>query len=68
MAAWMTGSFLVEHVFAIPGIGKFFITSVVDRDYTLIMGTIMFYAVFLAIMNILVDISYAFIDPRIRYE
>jgi len=69
MAAWMTGSFLVEHVFAIPGIGKFFITSVTDRDYTLIMGTIMFYAVFLVVMNILVDISYAFLDPRIRlYE
>lgn len=69
IAAWVTGSFLVEHVFAIPGIGKFFITSVTDRDYTLIMGTIVIYAIVLVAMNILVDVSYAFLDPRIRlYE
>jgi len=69
IAAWVTGSFLVEHVFAIPGIGKFFITSINDRDYTLIMGTIIIYAVVLVAMNILVDISYAFLDPRIHlYE
>ncbi len=66
IAAWVTGSFLVEHVFAIPGIGKFFITSVTDRDYTLIMGTIVIYAIVLVAMNILVDVSYAFLDPRIR--
>lgn len=67
-AAWLTGSFLVEWVFSIPGIGKFFVTSITDRDYLLIMGTIMVYAVALIFFNLVVDISYAFIDPRIRYE
>jgi ABC-type dipeptide/oligopeptide/nickel transport system permease component len=68
MAAWLTGSFIIEHIFSIPGIGRFFVTSITDRDYTLIMGTILVYAVLLVFMNILVDISYAFLDPRIRYE
>ena len=68
MAAWLTGSFIIEHIFSIPGIGRFFVTSIADRDYTLIMGTILVYAVLLIFMNILVDISYAFLDPRIRYD
>jgi len=68
MAAWLTGSFIIETVFSVPGIGRFFVTSITDRDYTLIMGTILVYAVLLVIMNILVDISYAFLDPRIRFE
>jgi len=68
MAAWLTGSFIIETVFSIPGIGRFFVTSITDRDYTLIMGTILVYAVLLIIMNILVDISYAFLDPRIRFD
>jgi ABC-type dipeptide/oligopeptide/nickel transport system permease component len=68
MAAWLTGSFIIETVFSIPGIGRFFVTSITDRDYTLIMGTILVYAVLLIVMNILVDISYAFLDPRIRYD
>lgn len=68
MAAWLTGSFIIEHVFSVPGIGRFFVTSIADRDYTLIMGTILVYAVLLVFMNILVDISYAFLDPRIRFD
>jgi ABC-type dipeptide/oligopeptide/nickel transport system permease component len=68
MAAWLTGSFIIETIFSIPGIGRFFVTSIADRDYTLIMGTILIYAVLLVIMNILVDISYAFLDPRIRFD
>jgi ABC-type dipeptide/oligopeptide/nickel transport system permease component len=68
MAAWLTGSFIIEHIFSIPGIGRFFVTSIADRDYTLIMGTILVYAVLLIFMNIVVDISYAFLDPRIRYD
>ncbi len=67
-AAWLTGSFLVEWVFSIPGIGKFFVTSIGDRDYTLIMGTILIYAGALVMFNLAVDITYAFIDPRIRYD
>jgi len=68
MAAWLTGSFIIETIFSVPGIGRFFVTSIRDRDYTLIMGTILVYAVLLVFMNIVVDISYAFLDPRIRFE
>jgi ABC-type dipeptide/oligopeptide/nickel transport system permease component len=68
MAAWLTGSFLVEWVFSIGGIGKFFVSSVTNRDYTLIMGTIIIYSVTLVMFNLLVDIAYGFIDPRIRFD
>ncbi len=68
IAAWLTGSFIIETVFAVPGIGRFFVTSIADRDYTLIMGVFLIYAVALAVMNILVDVSYAFLDPRIRFD
>jgi len=68
MAAWLTGSFLVEWIFSIGGIGKFFVSAVTDRDYTLIMGTILIYSVALVMFNLAVDIAYGIIDPRIRFE
>lgn len=68
MAAWLTGSFMVEWVFSIGGIGKFFVSAVTDRDYTLIMGTILLYSVALVLFNLLVDIAYGIIDPRIRFD
>jgi len=68
LAAWLTGTFFVELVFAIPGIGKFFITAVTDRDYSLIMATILLYSIVLVAANLIVDIIYAFLDPRIRYQ
>jgi len=68
LAAWLTGTFFVELVFAIPGIGKFFISAVTNRDYSLIMATIMLYSIVLVIMNLIVDIMYGFLDPRIRYD
>ena len=68
MAAWLTGSFLVEHVFAIPGMGKHFVDSIPNRDYNVIGATIAIYAVLLIVLNLAVDISYAFLDPRIRYD
>ena len=68
MAAWLTGSFLVEWVFSIGGIGKFFVSAVTDRDYTLIMGTILIYSIALVLFNLAVDIAYGFIDPRIRFD
>jgi ABC-type dipeptide/oligopeptide/nickel transport system permease component len=68
LAAWLTGTFFVELVFAIPGIGKFFITAVTDRDYSLIMATILIYSSVLVIANLVVDIAYGFLDPRIRYD
>ncbi|MGC9356863.1 MAG: ABC transporter permease [Anaerolineae bacterium] len=67
-AAVLTGLFVVEQVFGIPGLGKYFITSITNRDYPVIMGTILLYAVFLVIANVIVDITYAWLDPRIRYD
>jgi oligopeptide transport system permease protein len=67
-AALTTGTFVVEQIFAIPGLGKYFITSITNRDYAVIMGTVLLYAFFLVFSNTLVDIVYAMIDPRIRYD
>jgi len=66
IAALLTGSFVVEYVFAIPGMGRFFITAVTDRDYPLIMGVTMVYTAVLVAANFLVDLCYAYVDPRIR--
>jgi len=65
-AALVTGSFVVEYVFAIPGMGRFFITAVTDRDYPLIMGVTLIYTALLVCANLLVDLCYSLIDPRIR--
>ena len=67
-AALVTGTFVTELTFGIPGMGRYFVTSITNRDYPVIMGTILLYAVFLVIANLLVDIVYAYLDPRIRYE
>jgi oligopeptide transport system permease protein len=67
-AALVTGSFIVEQVFAIPGTGRLFVHSLNARDYGMIMGTTMFYAVIIAAANLAVDIAYAVVDPRIRYS
>src|SRR3989339_53246 len=66
IAAIMTGSFVVENVFAVPGIGKRFVEGVTNRDYTLIVGVTVFYAAFYILMVLIVDILYSFIDPRIK--
>jgi len=66
-AALVTGTFVVERIFAIPGMGKYFITSITNRDYPVVMGTILLYAFILVLSNLAVDITYAFLDPRIRY-
>lgn len=65
-AALLTGSFVVEYVFAIPGMGRFFITAVTDRDYPLIMGVTLVYTALLVCANLIVDILYGYVDPRIR--
>ncbi|MGO1581127.1 MAG: ABC transporter permease [Peptoniphilaceae bacterium] len=62
----LMGSFVIEKIFGIPGLGRFFIKSITDRDYTLIMGTTVFYAIVLVLMILLVDIAYTLIDPRIK--
>jgi len=67
-AALVTGTFIVEQIFAVPGLGKYFVTSIGNRDYPVIMGTILLYAVILVLANLAVDITYAFLDPRIVYS
>ena len=66
-AALTTGTFVVEQIFAIPGFGKYFIVSIGNRDYPVVMGAILLYAIVLVLANLTVDIAYAFLDPRIRY-
>ncbi|HKY08216.1 MAG TPA: ABC transporter permease [Candidatus Binatia bacterium] len=65
-AALLTGSFVIEYVFAIPGMGRFFITAVTDRDYPLIMGVTLVYTALLVCANLIVDVLYSYVDPRIR--
>lgn len=68
IAGIVVGSFVIENIFAIPGIGKHFVQSITHQDYTLIMGTTIFYAVILVVMMFLIDIFYGIVDPRIRLE
>ncbi len=67
-AGIITGSVVVEQIFRVPGLGKFFVQSAFNRDYTLIMGTVIVYSIILIIMNFIVDIVYSFLDPRISYK
>lgn len=67
-AGIITGSIVVEQVFRVPGLGKFFVQSSFNRDYTLIVGVVIVYSVILVVMNFLVDILYAWLDPRITYK
>ena len=67
-ATLVTGSFIVESLFAIPGIGRAFVTSIGARDYGVIMGTTLFYTTIVVTANLVVDILYVFVDPRIRYS
>ncbi|MGH6925788.1 MAG: oligopeptide ABC transporter permease OppB [Propylenella sp.] len=67
-AALLTGSVVVETIFGIPGIGRYFVQGALGRDYTLVMGTVIVVAIFVIVFNLLVDILYAWLDPRIRYD
>ena len=68
LAGVLTGSFIIEQVFTIPGLGAFFVTSINNRDYSVIMGTTIFYGAFLIAMNFLVDVLYMLVDPRIKLK
>jgi oligopeptide transport system permease protein len=67
-AALLTGSVVVESIFGLPGVGRYFVEGALNRDYTLVMGTVVMVAVFVLFFNLLVDVLYALIDPRVRYE
>ena len=66
VAGLLTGSFIVERLYSIPGIGRYFVTSVSDRDYTMIMGIVIFFGLFVVICNLVSDILLAFVDPRVK--
>jgi oligopeptide transport system permease protein len=67
-AALLTGSIIVETIFSIPGVGRYFVEAALNRDYTLVMGTVVVIALFTIIFNLIVDILYAVVDPRVRYD
>jgi len=67
-AALLTGSIIVETIFAIPGVGRYFVDAALNRDYTLVMGTVVVIAIFTILFNLIVDILYAVVDPRVRYD
>lgn len=66
-AAIITGSVVVEQIFGIPGLGRYFVQGALNRDYTLVMGVVVFYGALIIMFNFLVDLVYAMLDPRIRY-
>ena len=66
--ALLTGSVIVETIFAIPGVGRYFVDAALNRDYTLVMGTVVVIAIFIIVFNLIVDLLYAVIDPRVRYD
>lgn len=67
-AALLTGSIVVETIFGIPGVGRYFVQGALGRDYTLVMGTVVVIAIFVVVFNLVVDILYAWLDPRVRYD
>jgi ABC-type dipeptide/oligopeptide/nickel transport system permease component len=64
----LTGSFIVENIFQIPGIGVFLVNSTFNRDYTMLVGLTLLYAILLVLLNLLVDFIYTLLDPRVKYE
>ncbi|SIQ52290.1 oligopeptide transport system permease protein [Rhizobium sp. RU20A] len=67
-ASVLTGSIIVEQMFSLPGVGRYFVLGALNRDYTLVMGTVVLISVFIVVLNLIVDIIYAFVDPRIRHD
>jgi oligopeptide transport system permease protein len=68
LAALLAGTVVVERIFSIPGLGKIFIESVLNRDEPLVLGIVAFLSILIMLFNLIVDVSYGFLDPRIRYE
>ena len=65
-AAVVTGSVVIEQIFGIPGIGRYFVQGALNRDYTLVMGVVIFYGVLIILANLIVDLLYGWLDPRVR--
>ena len=67
-AAMISGSVVIERIFSIPGLGSYFVQGALNRDYTLVMGVVIFYGVVIIVLNFLVDLVYAWLNPRVRYD
>jgi len=67
-AALITGSVVIERIYSIPGLGSYFVQGALNRDYTLVMGVVVFYGVVIVVLNFIVDLLYAWLNPRIRYD
>jgi len=68
VAGIITGSVVIETIFGIPGIGRYFVQGALNRDYTLVMGVVIFYGALIIALNLLVDLAYGVLDPKIRYD
>jgi oligopeptide transport system permease protein len=68
LADLLTGSFVIENLFQIPGIGVFMVNSSLNKDYTMIVGLVLLYAVLLLVLNLVVDFLYSRLDPQVKYE
>lgn len=68
IAGIITGSVVIEQIFGIPGIGRYFVQAALNRDYTLVMGTVVFYGALIVLLNLVVDLLYSVLDPQIRYD
>jgi len=68
VAAIITGSIVIEQIFSIPGIGRYFVQAALNRDYTLVMGVTIFYGVLIVLFNLMVDLLYGVLDPKVRYD
>ena len=66
LPAGATGSLVVERIFGLPGLGRYFVNSALQRDYTVVMGVVIFYATLIMVLNLLADMLYAALDPRVR--
>src|SRR5210317_680331 len=67
-AALITGSVVIERIYSIPGLGSYFVQGALNRDYTLVLGVVIFYGFVIVILNFIVDLLYAWLNPRIRYD
>ncbi len=67
-AGLITGSVVVERIYTIPGLGSYFVTGALNRDYTLVMGVVIFYGLLIIVLNFIVDMVYAWLNPKIRYD
>ena len=67
-AGIITGSVVIETIFGIPGLGQFFVSGALNRDYTLVMGVVLFYGILIVGFNLLVDLLYGWLDPRVAYR